>query len=152
MQNTPITPFALFFILTFACRNTPDSPPAPRNLAPSPFAGKWESEDNDNHNQFTLTIVQREDTLRGIYCAVTQDGRFADCPGGETRGWSFVTPNPTDRSFETTFRALPSNTRGLLRLSLSNEGNLFWQVLEAPAGEHYAWKETVLRSAPQPTN
>jgi hypothetical protein len=110
-------------------------------LAPSPFAGTWLSADSDATHTFSLSIVQREDTLRGVYCVQGEKGIHADCPEPGAATWSFVAANPFGDAFDAPFRS-QSGSVGRLHLRFA-EGRLFWSVIEEPAGHSAAWKATV---------
>jgi hypothetical protein len=134
---------ALLGIGLLACNTTPPAPEKPRNLAPSPFVGFWSSEDNDDQNTFSLRIWQSRDTLYGGYCSVVRDGEKIDCGIQYDDKWdlAFLITNPTESTFETAFRTHFSETYGRVRLTLRGD-TIFWRMLEAPSGEHYALMQT----------
>jgi hypothetical protein len=111
------------------------------------FSGKWSYEFNSNENEllnrtFELYLVQKNNIIKGQYCAVARGGGKIDCNDKKTNNISGTVKDGVAYVEFTGF--YDSKARGKAKLYLDSK-NLVWEILEVK-GEIYAPKKAVLKS------
>jgi hypothetical protein len=110
------------------------------------FTGKWNYEFSSNENEllnrtFELNLVQKNNIIKGQYCAVARGGGKIDCNDKEINN---ILGTVKDGIAYLEFTGFyDSKARGKAKLYLDNK-NLVWEILEVK-GEIYAPKKAVLK-------
>lgn len=112
----------------------------------SPFAGTWISSDSNRETAFKLVIVQEQDSLKGYYCLIKQEGEQSECqmPDSNYVSVGFAAKAPQNEAFSTELYNLEHELLGHVQLTLT-DSILFWQLLSGPDDHEFMIRQTTFR-------
>jgi hypothetical protein len=126
MGKKPI--IVLFSLLTFLnCSSQTD------------YSGVWHW--TSTRSTFTLTLIQKQDSLLGYHCAVAQNGNRIDCPDkSETTIRGIILKD----SAIVTFRSTYSRKDGTAIIKKTDANSIFWKINKPPSGEFFLPDNAIL--------
>ena len=108
--------------------------------------GTWYWKSKDRNNNLELTITSRDNqSLKGNYCSVFDQGNKIDCSSELEDQTNFILKQISDNIFQGTFTSNYSFKKGILKIIFNPlNNNIKLEIIEVPKGEFYLPKNAVL--------
>ena len=130
----PALVLLLILYTSNACTNRP---------ATVDLSGTWSS--STATSEFTLTLVQKTDTISGTHCSVMQNGNRIDCADDDELSIKGTRDIGSDRA-TVNFKSFSSGTVGKATIKLLSDTTMEWKIIEKPADDFYIPAYAVLKN------
>lgn len=108
------------------------------------LTGRWEWDNNNEHQSFSIIITQVSNMLKLQVCAISNDGARVDCVAGD----DFSSVIPITRNYNVIAKVKSAYTGNtcIVRLTFKKD-KLLWKIVKAPKGDCYFPKNAIMKKA-----